>query len=141
MPVTWKVDPTFTEDERLSIREAMQAWSEATNNQVKWVILNSLEPTSSPACPTQFAILNTPGSTPVGALAALRVDHRGSTVAKALVSCKPRAIFILTDRVTGTPTVSRHEMLRRVMMHEIGHQLGLRHLLTGIMTDMITDAT
>jgi len=129
-PVTWsdtsisyRIDESFSAEDERAIREAFSATAEATGYRFSFQGRTSFEPTLSNLldAPAQIVVSLTPrnSSTVFG-------DTPGDALAVG---------FSLIDdgrRIRGAVVLDAEEMLRgrglqRLVMHEIGHVLGLGH--------------
>lgn len=149
LPSTWGVymDPdVFEIEEREGAFDALDTWASATGNQVKWSLHFDHAPVwLGPSC-TQNIVVRKAYSQ---SLTVQRIDESasmpdGTTVlAQAGIRCHERVIVLIQDRLLGQSWKTTREVYRVVLVHELGHHLGLRHVESGkgMMASTLREAT
>jgi len=115
------VDISFTEDERLLIRQAAKDFEYFSNDQVSFDLRFDLDPTDEEAIKNQAVMLRVDKTYP------LVVEMDGYYNQTILGLCMYReehdAVYMVYDRLSNPIT------FRTTVIHELGHFMGLDHTL------------
>jgi predicted Zn-dependent protease len=144
-PKNLKMSENFTESELLSITSMGPLWSEAVNNETTFFTLDTLVPNKTDTSSAEelfddelgiYKTTNWPEDFPSSALAVTQIFGRRFNVGTPLeyVGIEHADIMINFDLINGfnfdsvDNNVNEGFDLRTVVLHELGHFLGLGHV-------------
>lgn len=126
---TLYLDRTFNEEQKISIIEAAFNWSKATNNMISYDIISL--PANIKNINKSIIVVNVTQDYPE--IITLDILNRTNTVGYYSSSGYIKSIWLVSDRLSTSS-------YKQVMLHELGHSLGIDHNegISGINTIMYT---